>query len=110
MPNIQELDVHSQPGFIILQRASGPPVSYPIADLLRAADIPTGLTHEQVSGLGIIGSLLAVLIRTLINRDVLNEAFADDAGMSLDLDTMIFAIEQLGGSYHEPNLDDVEDV
>ena len=107
--NVQDIDV-TEPGFITISRAAGPPVKYPIAELLRAADIPIGLTHEQVAGLGIIGSLLAILIRTLISRDVLNEGFVDDAGMSLDLDTMIFVIEQLGGSYHDPNLDNVEDV
>ena len=43
---IEELDVKSEPGFVIVTRAFGPPAKYPLADLLRAADIPTGLTFE----------------------------------------------------------------
>ena len=105
MPDIRELDVKSEPGFIIVSRASGPPVKYPLADLLRAADIPIGLTYTQVQDLSVLANLLVVLIRTLIARDVIDEAFVDDAGMSLNLDALIESIEGQGGAYHEPVLD-----
>ena len=103
--SIQELDVKSKPGFIIVSRASGPPAEYPLADILRAADIPTGLTYTQVQGLSVLANLVVILVRTLINRDVLDESFADDAGLSLSLDGLIEAIEGQGGAYHEPVID-----
>lgn len=107
--NIKGIDV-SEPGFITIQRSSGPPIRYPVSDLLQATDIPTGLTHEQVIGLTIIANVLAVLIRTLIARDILDESFADSAGLSSDLDQLIYILEQLGGAYHEPDFGNVEDA
>ena len=103
--NIEELDL-TEAGFITVSRAAGPPVKYPLADILRAADIPTGLTYEQVIGITTLANLVVVLIRTLINRDVLNEGFVDDAGMDYSLDAMIDSIEQLGGAYHDPVLNE----
>jgi len=108
--NIQELDVKSEPGFIIVSRASGPPAKYPIKDMLegRGADIPVGLTHTQVDGVRLLANLFAIFIRTLVEKDILNEDFADSLGMDWDLDHLIYAIEQLGGAYDEPDFDNVE--
>lgn len=106
--NIIGLDV-SEPGFITVQRSSGPPIRYPIADILRTDDIPS-LTHEQVAGISLLCNLVVVLIRTLIEREILDKDFADSLGMDWDLDHIIYAIEQMGGSYHEPHFDNVEDA
>jgi len=108
MPSVAEIDVHSEPGYIIIRRASGPPVRYPLAGLIRAADVPTGLTHEQVAGVSLLANLVVILVRTLIDKGILDETFADSLGMDWDLDHIIYAIEQMGGSYHEPNFDNVE--
>ena len=97
-----------EPGFITIDRASGPPVRLPLKDYLRAADIPVGLTHAQVAGVTYLANLVVVLIRTLIARDLLDETFADKLGMDWDLEHIIYALESLGGTYHEPQFDNVE--
>ena len=107
--NVQTLDV-TEPGYITIGRDSGPPVRYPVSQLLRVADVPVGLTHTQVAGLSLLGNLCAIIIRTLIDRDILDETFADSLGMDWDLDHIIYALEQLGGSYSDPNFDNVEDA
>ena len=93
-------------GFIILHRDSGPPTEYAIADILRAADIPA-LTYSQVATISTLANLFAIVIRTLIERGILDETFADSLGMDWDLDHIIYAMEQMGGTYHDPDLDDV---
>ncbi len=102
--------VKVEPGFIVIDSGSGPPTRYPIADVIRQPDVPTGLTHEQVAGVSLIANLVVILIRTLIDKGILDETFADggDDGMNWDLDHLIYAIEQLGGVYHEPHFDHVE--
>jgi len=109
MPDLKEIDL-TTPGFITISPDSGPPIRYPIADILRALDIPVGLTHTQVDGLRLLSNLVVVLIRTLIEKEILTEEFADSLGMDWDLDHIIYVVEQLGGAYHEPDFDDVEDA
>jgi len=92
-------------GALVVQTDSGPPTRWPIADVLRAADIPA-LTQTQVVAIKALANLVVILIRSLIARDLLDEDFVDDGGMDWDLDHIIYAIEQMGGSYHEPSLDD----
>ena len=75
---------------------------YDIVNYLRAADIPAGLTYTQVSAISSLANLIVVLIRTLIDREVLNESFLEND--DLDLDHIIYAIEQMGGAYHEPDI------
>jgi hypothetical protein len=104
MDGIQSIE----PGFITVNRASGPPIKLPLADFIRVADVPAGLTHQQVDGVRLLANLNVVLIRTLIEKDILDESFADSLGMNWDLDHIIYALEQLGGSYHEPDFDGVE--
>ena len=108
MPNVEELELR-EPGFITVHNASGPPIKYPIADLLRAADIPA-LTQTQVVALKALANLEVILIRTLIEKEVLDETFADSLGMDWGLEHLIYAVEQLGGSYAIPHFDDVEDA
>ena len=95
-------------GFLTIDRGSGPPVDIPIADILRAADIPVGLTHIQVAGITYLANLVVVLVRALIAKDLLDETFADELGMDWDLEHIVYALESLGGTYHEPNFDNVE--
>lgn len=102
--------ITTEPGFITIDTGSGPPRRIAIAGLLRQPDIPVGLTHEQVAGVSLLANLVVVLIRTLINKEVLDETFTDELGMDWDLDHLIYAIEQLGGAYHEPNFDNVEEA
>lgn len=109
MPDIKELDVRSKPGYIIIRRASGPPVEYPLTDLITTGDVPTGLTHTHVAALGALANLFAILIRTLIERDILDETFADHHGMYWDLDHIIFAIDEMGGQFDNPDLDKADE-
>jgi len=80
--------IASEPGFITIDRGSGPPVRYP-------------------TGSRLLASVLTALIRTMIERDLIDEDFADNCGMNLDLDGIIAAIEEVGGLYHNPDLHDM---
>lgn len=73
-----------------------------IADILRAADIPTGLTYTQITSLTALANLVVILVRTLIDRDVLTESFLEDGDVSLDY--LVDAIENMGGDYGDPDL------
>ncbi len=91
-----------EPGNIILTDSAGNKTSQDVKSILRALDIPTGLTYEQVGAITTLANLVAVLIRTLIDRQVLNESFLEDD--DYDLDAIIQSIEDMGGAYHEPDL------
>ena len=97
----------TKPGYLVIDNGDGPPREVPIADVLRTADIPTGLDYTKVATITSLTNLIVVLIRTLIKRGILNESFVDDMGMDWDLDHIIYAIEQMGGTYHDPDFDDV---
>ena len=89
-------------GYLTLIRDDGAPTKYPIAAVLRALDIPTGLTYTQVGAITTLANLVAVLIRTLIDRQVLDESFLEND--DYDLDAIIKTIEDMGGAYHEPDI------
>lgn len=94
-------------GYITIDRDSGPPVRIPLRDLLRNVDIPTGLTHAQVDGLRLLSNMVVILIRTLIDRGIIDENMGDNDS-NWDLDTLIHSIESLGGSFDTPDMDNVE--
>lgn len=97
-------NVLTEKGYIVITYDNGIPNRFAIADVLRAADIPA-LTNEQVSTIKTLSNLFVILIRTLISRGVLDNAFADTGGMDWDLESIQYAIEQMGGSFQEPQLD-----
>src|SRR3990167_10062926 len=88
-------------GYIVTTDERGNKTRHAIADVLRAADIPA-LTYSQVAAIKTLANLVAVLIRTLIDKEVLNESFLEDD--DFDLDAIIAVIENIGGSYHEPDI------
>lgn len=92
-----------EPGYMVLTDEEGDRVRQPIADILRALDIPVGLTHTQVASISALANLVVILIRTLIERGVLGESFLEDDDM--DLEHIIAAIEAMGGSYEDPGLE-----
>ncbi len=95
------------PGSMTLVRSEGADTEYPIADILRALDIPTGITYTQVASISALANLVVILIRTLIDREILNESFLEDDDM--DLEHIIAAIEAMGGSYGDPGLEDADE-
>ena len=50
-------------GYITVSYDSGPPVQQDIASVLRALDIPTGLTYSQVQAVTSLANIITVLIR-----------------------------------------------
>jgi len=96
------VDIVSEPGFLLVSDQMGNRTRWSLADMLRAADIPTGLTSTQVTSLAALGNLVAILIRTLIDRQVLDESFLEDG--DINLDDIIEAIENMGGDYGDPDL------
>lgn len=100
-------DIEFESGFMVLVRDFGVRTRYPIADVLRLLDIPTGLTYTQVASISALANLVVILIRTLIDRKILDESFLEADDMSLD--GIIEAVEAMGGSYHEPSLEDADE-
>jgi hypothetical protein len=92
--------VYGEPGYIIVE-IDGQKTQYPIAAILRAADIPA-LTYAQVGAIKTLANLVVVLIRTLIARDVLDEQFMEDG--EYDLEAIVQTIEGMGGDFIEPDL------
>lgn len=91
-----------EPGYMVLTREEGGSTRYPVADILRALDIPAGLTYQQVSAITTLANLVAVLVRTLIDKQVLDESFLEKDEYSLD--AVVQSIESMGGDYIEPDL------
>ena len=93
--------VEFESGYIILTDGNGHRTRYPIADVLRAADIPS-LTYSQVAQITTLANMVVVLVRTLIDRGVLDESFLEDGGYNLD--DIVETIEGMGGDYGDPDL------
>lgn len=92
------------PGYIKITDDGGQSHLIGIADALRAADIPA-LTYQQVAAIKTLANLIVILVRTLIDRQVLGESFLEDG--DIDLDDIVGTIEAMGGNYVEPDLSDV---
>ena len=103
MPESTIVKTEFEPGYIITTDDGGRRTRHEIAPVLRAEDIPTGLTYTQVASISALANLVVILIRTLIDREILNESFLEDD--DIDLDHIIAAVEAMGGSYHEPGLE-----
>jgi len=95
-------NIQFESGYMVLVKDQGPSVRVPMTELLRAADIPTGLTYLQVGAVTTLANMVVVLIRTLIDRDILDESFLENG--DIDINTIVQAIEEMGGSYEEPDL------
>ena len=70
-------------------------------------DPDTGHAVRYPTGSKLLANMVVALIRTLIEREVIDEDFADNCGMDITLDQMIAAIETVGGAYHDPDLTNV---
>ena len=90
------------PGYITLTDAHGRKTKHAIAPVLRAEDIPTGLTYSQVTAISTLASLVAVLIRTLIYKGILDESFMEKG--EYDLATIIEVINNMGADFGVPDI------
>jgi hypothetical protein len=90
------------PGFLTHIYDGGNSTIYPVADILRALDIPDGLTYEQVGAITTLANLVVVLVRTLMSKGILTESFLENN--EYNLDDLIETIEDMGGDYAEPDL------
>ncbi len=95
-------DIAFSSGYITVTHESGVPRRYPIAKVLRALDIPIGLTYAQVGAIKTLANLTAVLIRTLIARDYLDDDFLEKG--EYNLESITESIEEMGGDYKEPDI------
>lgn len=95
-----------EPGFLVLTHEGGQRTRQPVADILRALDIPAGLTHTQIASIHALANMFAILIRTLIDRQVLDESFLENDDFSLK--ALTEAIAAMGGDYMEPSIDDAD--
>ena len=101
--------IETEPGFFYTTGSYGRKTKRSIAAWLRARDIPVGLTYTQVAAVKALANLMVIVIRTLIEREVLDESFADSLGLDMGLDGIVEAIEAMGGSYEEPTLEDADE-
>ena len=97
------------PSYIYTTDESGNRTKHALANMLVAGDIPAGLTYVQVASLKALANLIAIIVRTLIAREILDETFDDEHGMEMDLAHLVKAIEDMRGSYHEPTLASADD-
>jgi len=74
-----------------------------------ASAIGTGITSSQVAGVKYLANLIVVLIRTLQDKGILDQDFGDK-DMSFTLADLEYILGELGGSYYEPEFDEVEDA
>lgn len=100
--NLGTTKIEFDAGYIYVTEPSGARTQTAVAGILRALDIPTGLTYSQVQGLTALANGLAVLVRTLIHKEILNEDFLEEGEYNL-LHITEF-IEELGGDYGDPDL------
>ena len=89
-------DIQFETGNLIVSMDSGAPKRVPVTSFLPA------LTYSEVAAIKTLANLVVVLVRTLIDKGILNESFMEDD--DFDLDALIYSIERIGGSYHEPDL------
>jgi len=87
-------------GYIYTTDQAGNRVKHSIANMLRAADIPTGLTYSQVQAITGLANILGVLIKELVEQEVIKPEFMD----GFDLGDIIEEIDNAGGSYTEPDI------
>ena len=92
--------LYTEPGYLILEE-DGQKSQLPIADMLRAADIPA-LTYAQVGAIKVFANLFFVAIRSLIEKGLLDEGVLEDGGY--DLPAIIQTLEDMGGNFGEPDL------
>jgi len=98
----QSQKLEFEAGYIYTTDQSGNRTRHSIAAMLRAADIPTGLTYSQVQAVTALANIIAVVIRTLIQRDILDDNFLEEGEYTLE--SMTEAIEQMGGDYGDPDI------
>jgi len=98
---ISNAGITFESGYFVLTDENGRSTRYPIADMLRAADIPA-LTYSQVAQITTLANLVAVLVRTLISREVLDDNFLEDG--DFDLEDIVDTLEGMGGDYSEPDI------
>ncbi len=71
-------DITFEEGFIVVTKeGGGPPNKTPIADILRAADIPV-LNIESLELLSRAAKVIEILLKTLIDRNILDESYEND--------------------------------
>ena len=89
-------------GFLITTDESGNKRQLPLKEMLRSADIPKGVDHTQIQQLTSLANMFIVLIRTLIDRQVLGESFLEKG--ELDLDDVVQAMVDIGGDFYAPDI------
>jgi len=90
----------TEPGYLVIEE-DGRKSQLAISEILRAIDMPA-LTYAQVGAIKTLANLTAVLIRTLISRDILDEQFLEEG--EYDLAAIVQTIEDMGGDFGEPDL------
>uniref|UniRef100_A0A6M3JTJ5 Tail protein n=1 Tax=viral metagenome TaxID=1070528 RepID=A0A6M3JTJ5_9ZZZZ len=95
-------NVELTPGYMTLTDAHGRKTQHPIAPVLRAADIPDGLTYTQVPDITKLANLVVVLIRTLSAQGIIADSFMEEGEYDLALITDV--IDTMGGSFTDPVL------
>jgi hypothetical protein len=88
------------PGYITLTDSYRRKTKYSVADILRAIDIPTGLTYTQVQAITGLANIIGVLVKELIERNIIGDDFLDGYG----LEDIVDQIDNAGGSYTDPDI------
>ena len=85
MANVESITFEA--GSFVVRTDVGPAVRYPIADMLRAADIPV-LTITQLTLLTTFANLFEILFKDLVARDVIDDALYADYDLEHFFETL----------------------
>lgn len=85
MPKVGSVDLEA--GYITIDKGSGPPTRYPIANVMRSADVPD-VPIASLTLLTKLAEVLVVIVKTLEERGILDEDFKDDYDLQYIVDTL----------------------
>ena len=89
MPESTVVKTEFEPGYIITTDDGGRRSRHAISAVLRPADIPDDLLISSLSLLTTLAQVVMVLVKTLIEKDILDEELVSGFDMQYVLDTLI---------------------
>ena len=77
----------SEPGFVTIDSGSGIPRRHAVAPSIRSADVPD-VPITSLTLLTTLTEVLVVIVKTLIERGILDESFHDDYDLQYIAETL----------------------
>ena len=88
-----------EPGFMVLTDEVGERARQPIADILRALDIPA-LVISRVPPVTALANILIIVVKALLEANVIGEELSDE----YDLEFLLAALKTLNAEWDLANM------